>query len=227
MSVAVRALNLSTADRFEDTTLFASPPPSRPPPAPPAQPGAVVVFQPQVLITLVAAGSVEDFDESRRTGLRTSLAAEVGVDVDDVALTVESASVRLRFDVNVATEQAAAQLVSTLSSSLSTTATASALFGITVEEAPQLEAVVTRIVLVGSPPSTPPEGEAGGMLVVGVIAGAGGGLLLAIVAVLLCRARPGKSCHPCASCPSAILSMPSATGIKQAAPAGGANTLTI
>ena len=63
-------------------------------------------LQPQVVITLVAAGSIDDYDETRRTSLRAGFAANMGVGIDAVALTIAPASVAMRFEVDVATEEA-------------------------------------------------------------------------------------------------------------------------
>ena len=150
----------------------------------------MVVLQPQVVITLVAAGAVDDYDQSTRADLREALASETGVSVDDVALTIEAASVVMRFDVNVESEAAGAQLVTSLSTSMSTASAASSLLGVQVESTPQLEAVVTRIVVVVPSPSTPPpSGPSGGGGLIGAIAGGGGAGMLLVLLLLYCWYR--------------------------------------
>jgi len=182
------------------------PPPDAHPPTPP---GATIVLQPQVVITLVASGTVDDYDDGKRANLREGFAAEMGVAADDVALTIEAASVLVRFDVDVSSEEAGAQLVTSLSARLSSASAASSLLGIEVESTPTLEAVVTRIVL-QPPPSMPPSGG-GGSVMLGAIAGGAGVTLLLLLLVLACgyRRRHGKSVQACAPCQSTAISMPS------------------
>ena len=214
VSVAVRAANVSTAEiAMDDTSGFnipsASPPPasprawlppprtpqaSPPPPNayPPTPPGAVVKMQPQVVVTLVAAGAVDDFDQATRAGLREAFATAAGVAMADVALSVEAASVRLRFEVDVPSEEQGTSLVITLASKLTSASAASALLSIDVQSTPTLASVVTRIVVAGTPPSAPPPGD--GSIV--IIAAAGGGALLVLcVRLILCKAKARRSRH--------------------------------
>ena len=86
---------------------------------------------------LVAAGSVDDFDMVRRTELRTRVATAAGVAVEKVTLSIEAASVLLRFSVLV---QAAASttMAASLAAALPSADAASVLLGVAVETAPLL-----------------------------------------------------------------------------------------
>ena len=88
-------------------------------------------------LVLVAAGSVDDFGPARRTELRTRVAAAAGVSVEKVSLSVEAASVRLRFSVLVEAT-ALTTLAVSLAVALPSADAASALLGVTVQTAPQL-----------------------------------------------------------------------------------------
>jgi hypothetical protein len=121
------------------------PSPSPPPPSLPPSPAAVVS------LVLVAAGSVDDFGLARRTELRTRVATAAGVAVEKVALSVEAASVRLRFSVRV--EAAASSvLAASLEATLPSADAASALLRVEVLTTPLL----TLEGLPSPPPSPPP-----------------------------------------------------------------------
>ena len=116
-----------------------SPPPPPPPPSPlppspssqPPPPAAVVS------LVLVAAGSVDDFDLVKRTRLRTRVAEAAGVAVQKVTLSVEAASVRLRFSVRV--EAAVSRvLAASLEAALPSADAATDMLGVAVLTTPQL-----------------------------------------------------------------------------------------
>ena len=87
---------------------------------------------------LVAAGSVDDFDLVKRTRLRTRVATAAGVTVEKVTLSVEAASVRLRFDVSSVEATALTALAASLAAALPSADAASTLLGVTVLMAPLL-----------------------------------------------------------------------------------------
>jgi hypothetical protein len=227
VSVAVRATNVSTSDAVETGEGFipwspipSSPVPPTPPPPlpvpaqpqpatwPPLPPDAVVTLVPQVVITLVAAGTVEDYDDDARTGLIEAFAAESGVPPEDVTLTIEPASVLIRFVVDLPSEAASAQLKAALATSMADASAASSLLSIAVESTPLVAAVVTRIILQPplSPPAAPPtpSQEGGGSILLGAAAGGGGGLLVVLLVMWCCFRRYGgkRDCE---------VSMPSVT----------------
>ena len=90
-----------------------------------------------VSLVLVAAGSVNDFGPARRTDLRNRVATAAGVVVEKVALSVEAASVFLRFSVLVDAE-ASTTMAASLAAALPSAEAASALLGVAVETAPLL-----------------------------------------------------------------------------------------
>ena len=89
-----------------------------------------------VSLVLVAAGSVDDF-ALRHTELRTRLATVAGVAVEKVTLSVEAASVRLRFSVRVEAAASTA-LTASLKAALPSSDAASALLGVAVQTTPLL-----------------------------------------------------------------------------------------
>lgn len=217
ISVAVRALNVTTSEvSMDDTSGFifpppplspapppipppspfpspppppplTSPPPSPSDPYPPAFPGAVVALQTQLVVTLVAAGSSEDYDQERRNALRQRFASSMtGVETSAVSLTVEAASVHLRFAIDVASKEAAEQLVSSLSSSLGSASAASSLLDIQVESAPEMKTVVTRVLIQPPVAASPTAG------VVGAAAAAAVTVAALVLALLLMRSRRAR-----------------------------------
>jgi len=153
---------------------------------------------------LVAAGSVDDFGLARRNGLRTRLATAAGVSVQNVTLSIEAASVRLRFFVSVEAASSTA-LAAALKAALPSADAASAMLGVEVLTTPLLA-------LEGRPPPlhrdpTPTSVnesashvESGGgedSSLVLRLAGAGAVLLavliLVVAAILFRRARRGRT----------------------------------
>ena len=86
---------------------------------------------------LVAAGSVDDFSLARRTKLRTRVATAAGVAVEQVTLSVEAASVLLRFSILV-DAAASTTMAASLAAALPSADAASALLGVAVETVPLL-----------------------------------------------------------------------------------------
>ena len=77
-------------------------------------------------MSVVAAGSVDDFTPAVQTEMRAAVAAEAGVAVSDVSLAVEAASVRLTFTITLPSEAAATAAVGALQARLLNPAAASA-----------------------------------------------------------------------------------------------------
>ena len=155
-------------------------------------------------LVLVAAGSMDDFGLARRTELRTRLATVAGVSVQKVTLSIEAASVRLRFSVSVEATASTA-LAAALEAALPSADAASAMLGVVVLTMPLLT-------LEGWPPQlhrdpTPPSlnesashvesggGEDSSLAL--LLAGAGALLLavlvLVVAAVLFRRAKRGRT----------------------------------
>ena len=133
---------------------------SLPSPPPPEQPHSPPPDGASVAVVLVAAGDVGDYDASVQFSLRTRLADAAAVDVSRVALSVEAASVRLAFSVwgfgsGASAEADAASVGYALKEQMESGDDASALLGVSIEEAP-LVAVGGEPVAVS--PSPPPSG---------------------------------------------------------------------
>ena len=142
-------------------------------------------------LVLVAAGSVDDFGLARRTELRTRLAKAAGVAVEKVILSIEAASVRLRFSVSVGAAASTA-VAAALEAALPSADAASTMLGVVVLTTPLLT-------LEGQPPllhrdPTPPSlnesashVESGGgdnSNLALLLAGAGALLLAALILVV-------------------------------------------
>ena len=150
-------------------------------------------------LVLVAAGSVDDFDLVRQTELRTRLATAAGVAVQKVTLSVEAASVRLRFSVSVEVAASTA-LAAALEAAFPSADAASALLGVAVlttplltleEQPPQLHRDPTPPSLNESASHVESGGGEDSSLVL-LLAGAGAllaVLILVVAAVLFRRAK--------------------------------------
>ena len=169
-------------------TLGAWPTPPAPPPVPPVPPlppprdGAREV-QHKVRLRLTAAGSVSDFDDERRSRLRSSLARLASVDAADVELTISAASVAILALIAVADASAASSAASSLGAQLANTTAATSLLGVQIETSPLVEAIVVAA------PAPPP--QAPGMAVLAAIGGVAALLLLPIAGFALRWRRRG------------------------------------
>ena len=141
-----------------------SPPPSLPPSPPPPD---------LLLLSMTAAGTVEEIDEAQQTSMRQTIANETGVDVENVSLEITAASVNILAYIMVPVTMAVATVQSALETSFATADAASNLLGVTVESEPQ--------VAQASPPSSPPSDDKAGIIAGSTV---GGVLLLVLVLVL-------------------------------------------
>jgi len=148
------------------------------------------VLQPIVVVTVVAAGSVDDYNGATRLSLREAVALESDVGVDEVALTIKAASVILRFDITLESEQASTQLTQRLSqTALANASAASYLLGVTVESAPAIETSVRRIVYAHPAAPPPLQGSSDHTLIMYI--GIGGGVTI-LLAILCAGARAAR-----------------------------------
>ena len=175
------------------------PPVASPPPLPPLEAGQAV--QRNVEVELVAAGTVESFDDTKKNQIAESFASQLaGVSVDDVTVVVTSASVRITVTIATTTASAATSIQSSLSSSLSTASAATAFLGsaVTVTAAPVV--AVNTVVVVGPPPPSPPPSSSGGIsvgVIIVIAVGALGGItLLCICAYVLNKPKPRAKMDP-------------------------------
>eukprot|EP00966_Prymnesium_polylepis_P000606 13763-Prymnesium_polylepis.1 len=116
-----------------------SPPPLPPPPLPPPRsPGAA--FAPstvpsalwQLELSMIAAGSVEDFSAARLSELAMSMADAAGVPAADVSLRVSASSVTLLFTLTAPTADRGAQIATILRPSLADANAASSLLQVDI-----------------------------------------------------------------------------------------------
>ena len=128
---------------------------------------------------MTAAGTVDEYDTDKQTSIKTSIATEAGVDVENVILEITAASVNIVAYVMVPVTMALATVENALQTSFATAAEAStllssSLLAVTVESEPQ--------VAQASPPSSPSKKENAG-----IIAGATvGGTLLIVIVLAIC-----------------------------------------
>jgi secreted trypsin-like serine protease len=136
-----------------------TPPPSppTPPPSPPPSPTAAIYT---ITISAVALGEVSDFTLDVQDAMREKVAAEVGVPIGAVSLTVSAASVLLVFTINVPASIDASTALSSLESQLASPSAASSFlstgsYAVTITSIPSAPAVVDAVVH-HPPPLTPP-----------------------------------------------------------------------
>jgi hypothetical protein len=133
----------------------------------------------QVVLTLTASGEVSDYSDSDKSTLQRIIAAVAGVDKDLVTISVAPGSVIITATIAVPASTTAAEVLTSLTSTLGTAASASTALGITVESDPTAE-----IRTVSS--SDGGDDTAVGGMVGGVIGGVVGGLLLFCFCLWVC-----------------------------------------
>jgi len=146
-----------------------SPPPSAPPPppsplSPPGAPGATTRTVYKSVVTMIAAGAVEDYTQDKRDGIAAAFANASGVNASQVTVVITSGSVVIQTSIEFTGADAEAQAQATetsLSTTLATPEAASSFFiaadptlVITVESAPVVVAVTENVV--SYPPMPPP-----------------------------------------------------------------------
>ena len=85
---------------------------------------------------MTASGSVSDFDETRKTFLRTSIAAAAGVDASAVTVAITAGSVLIPATIAVPASTMPAAVWTKLSASVGSAAAASTALGVTVVSIP-------------------------------------------------------------------------------------------
>lgn len=98
-----------------------------------------------VVVSLVAAGTVEEFDATRKATIAAKAAAEAGVASDAVTVAIEPASVRITITIQTSGVDHSSAVSSALTSKLSSPEIASAALGIPNVEsvAPVVQKVIT------------------------------------------------------------------------------------
>ena len=109
------------------------------------------------MLEVVAAGAVSDYGEAELASLRISIAAAASVDASDVSVTIAPGSVILTARIAVPSAAAATLTAESLASQLDSSASASTLLNIAVEETPAVRATTEVVVHPApSPPSARP-----------------------------------------------------------------------
>lgn len=126
------------------------PPPTQQPTANSASPPPSPPFQPAVVLTILAPGSVSDYSDT--TALQADVAALAGVDESSVSISVTAASVIITAFIAIPSTTTADAVQESLNSSLSTKSAASLALGISVEAMP----TVVIAAVSPSPPSPSP-----------------------------------------------------------------------
>ena len=88
--------------------------------------------------SLTASGSVNDFDDAKKTLLESSIAAVAGVDASAVTVAITPGSVLITATIAVPASKTAEAVQTSRASTLGTAAAASAALGITVESDPSI-----------------------------------------------------------------------------------------
>lgn len=112
-----------------------------------------------VTVELQAAGTVESYTEEKKNLVRGAFADSLGVDLEDITVTVRAASVIISVEVAAASTAAAATMQSSLATSMASPAAATSFLAaaaITVETAPVVVQTTALVVVSQSPPSPPP-----------------------------------------------------------------------
>ena len=109
---------------------------------------------------MTASGSVNDFDDTKRTSLESSIAAVAGVDASDVTVAITPGSVLITATIAVPDSKTAEAVQTSLASKLSTADDAStelstAAFSITVESVPSIAVTTSPATPVTTNPTSP------------------------------------------------------------------------
>lgn len=149
------------------------PPPRAPPPS--SSPADEPVFM--TVVTLTAAGSVDDYTPAVRSSIIRAFAEGAGASESDVTLIVTPASVRLSVSIASPTRAAAEAIQTAITPLLSSTSAASAFLpsGLAAETVPEIQVVESGR-----------GGSSAAEIPIAAIAGAAGGaVLLLVVGVIL------------------------------------------
>ena len=107
-------------------------------------------------IAFVAQGSVADYGADERAALALRFAQISGVDVSEIEISVEAASVRVTALIAAPSAEAASALSAPITSALADPSAASAALGIAVTSSPTVSTVTVRSTL-DAPPQSPPK----------------------------------------------------------------------
>ena len=95
------------------------------------------------MLTLTAAGTVDDYSDAKKASIASTLAAEAGVSVDVVSVSVEAASVIVTARIQATDETQSTSIATALSARLSSADAATSFLGIQVESTLNLTSTLT------------------------------------------------------------------------------------
>ena len=134
----------------------------------------------------VASGSVDDYDDTKRSAIASKLATAAGVDASDVTVVVTAASVQVSATIRTSTASGSASVANALSTRLADPSSATALLGVPVESAVTLEAKVKRVEVAAPPP---PDASGERMTLLIIIGVASGVVVVGLVVMVMACLR--------------------------------------
>jgi len=195
--------------RFLQESGSGSPPPPPPPSplSPPGTPGAAVITVYKAVVTMVAAGAVEDYTEERRTGIAAAIAAGANVNVSAVKVTITDGSVVIQSTITTESSAAATTVSDTLGTQLATPESATTFFAtaptgavtVTVVSAPVVVPVTETVVEYPPTPPSPPipaasgDDSMDGGAIAGAVIGSLIGAALIVAGVMFAMKNGGSS----------------------------------
>ena len=156
---------------------------------------------PAVRVSLTAAGTVSDYDDTQKASIASAFATSAGVAADKVTVTILPGSVIIDVEIRVPTAAASQSTQTALSTQLSSAQSATTFLSaasVTVTSTPSVVAVTVQEVVVAPPPPPSPtpsspvaEGDST-TSTVAIIAGIAVGLTWFIVGLVYCMRKKSQ-----------------------------------
>ena len=155
---------------------------------------------PAVRVSLTAAGTVSDYDDTQKASIASAFATSAGVAADKVTVTILPGSVIIDVEIRVPTAAASQSTQTALSTQLSSAQSATTFLSaasVTVTSTPSVVAVTVQEVVVAPPPPSPtpssPVAEGDSTTsTVAIIAGIAVGLTWFIVGLVYCMRKKSQ-----------------------------------
>ena len=155
---------------------------------------------PAVRVSLTAAGTVSDYDDTQKASIASAFATSAGVAADKVTVTILPGSVIIDVEIRVPTAAASQSTQTALSTQLSSAQSATTFLSaasVTVTSTPSIAAVTVQEVVVAPPPPSPtpssPVAEGDSTTsTVAIIAGIAVGLTWFIVGLVYCMRKKSQ-----------------------------------
>ena len=155
---------------------------------------------PAVRVSLTAAGTVSDYDDTQKASIASAFATSAGVAADKVTVTILPGSVIIDVEIRVPTAAASESTQTALSTQLSSAQSATTFLSaasVTVTSTPSVVAVTVQEVVVAPPPPSPtpssPVAEGDSTTsTVAIIAGIAVGLTWFIVGLVYCMRKKSQ-----------------------------------